>query len=116
MGDSSGSGRELVFPPGGRDHAASGGYLQPEQGALKRKPGGVPVHVGIGIGKVLFGALPCRSGTLQVDLLGALGGFGQDDDAVWKDLGEAVDDNSVVGVPALAVTKLAHPQLGEQRG
>src|SRR5713101_9629802 len=103
MGDSSGSRRELVFPPGGRDHAASGGHLQPEQGALERKPGGVPVHVGIGIGKVLFGALPCRPSTLLVDLLGALSGFGQDDDAVWKDLGEAVDDDGVVGVLALAI-------------
>jgi hypothetical protein len=89
-----------------------------DEGALEGHGGAVPIDLGVVGGEAFLGAGEGFVGALDVDFFGALGGFGEDGDAVGEDFGKSAEDGEEEGFAARgrAVTQFTVAQLGDERG
>src|SRR5467141_2916520 len=98
---------------GARNKGAAplGCNLDADQSALERNVCAVPIDIGIAGGQALLGTSQRIFGTLQIDLFGALGGFGKNRYAIRKNLGKSANNSEMRGFLAtgIVIAELADP-------
>src|ERR1700730_6671278 len=109
--------REDTSGPRNESATPLGGHLDADQSALQRDVYAVPINVGIVRGHALLGTSQRIFGALQIDLLGALGGFCKDRYAIRKNLGKSANNSEMRGLLAaeIVIAEFADPQLGDER-
>src|SRR6266481_2212007 len=97
---------------GHQSAALLGGNLDADQGTLQRNVGAVPIDIWIVRGQALLGTSQRIFGALQIDFLGAFGGFCENRYAVRKNLGKSANHGEMRGLLAtkIVIAEFADPQ------